>query len=323
MENIFTAILFTYNHKDTFRGAIESVLNQKTNFDFKIIVLDDASNDGTTDIVKEYANKYPERITAIINPVNMDGKYIREVIRQIKTKYFAILETDDYWCDENKIQTQIDILENNPDCSMCAHNTLRNYVNQNKTENYLNSPTKIYTLPKKKLTNKYYIEPHTSSRVYRTSSINFDELGNEKLIIYDVTSVFYILTKGNLYYINKVMSVYNYTQKGKYSSQTSYKNRYSAAKGIYELNKTLNFKYNYLLARFFATRLNLNFVTAFRIKNCKNTIVLDKIYKKILSNFEERYFGFYDRKPICLFKIPVGHKRKLVFELSREKPLCK
>ena len=172
-------------------------------------MLDDASNDGTTDIVREYANKYPEKITAIINPVNMNGRYIKEVIRQIRTKYFAILETDDYWCDENKIQTQIDILENNPDCSMCAHNTLRNYVNQNTTENYLNSPTKIYTLPKKKLTNRYYIEPHISSRVYRTSCINFDEIENKNLLVYDVTSMFYFLTKGNLYYIDKVMSVYN------------------------------------------------------------------------------------------------------------------
>ncbi len=286
-------------------------------------MLDDASNDGTTDIVREYANKYPEKITAIINPVNMNGRYIKEVIRQIRTKYFAILETDDYWCDENKIQTQIDILENNPDCSMCAHNTLRNYVNQNTTENYLNSPTKIYTLPKKKLTNRYYIEPHISSRVYRTSCINFDEIENKNLLVYDVTSMFYFLTKGNLYYIDKVMSVYNYTQKGVYSSQTSYKNRYIAAKGIYELNKTLNYRYNYLLARFFATRINLNFVTAFKIKNCKNTIELDEMYQQILNKFEEKYLRICDKKPIISFKISIGKNKKLVFELSREKSLWK
>lgn len=322
IDNILTVLLSTYNHIDTFKQAIESVLSQKTNFDFEIWVLDDASNDGTTDIVKEYAKKYPKKIIPFIQEKNTKGRTTLEKIKDIRTKYYTILETDDYWCDDNKLQMQIDILEKNPDCSMCAHNTIRNYVEQKKQEKYLDSPEKKYTLPGKKLTHKYYIEPHTSSRIYRTSCIDWNEVENTNIIVYDVPSAFYFLTKGNLYYIDKVMSVYNYTGCGIFSSSTSYQNRYKAAYGIYILNRQLKYKYNYLLARFFSTRLNLNFILSYKLKSCKDTKKLEALYSKILTKFKEENLKIIDKKPILSYKIPISTNKKLCVEISREKELC-
>ncbi len=321
-DNILTVILSTYNHKDTFSQAIESVLSQKTDFDFEIWVLDDASNDGTSSIVREYSKKYPDRIIPFIREENMRGKNISEALKKIKTKYYTILETDDYWCDDNKLQMQIDILEKNPDCSFCTHNTIRNYVRQNKKEKYLDSPEKKYTLPNKKLAHRYYIEPHTSSRMYRTSCIDWGEVQDTNIIAYDVPCCFYFLTKGNMYYIDKVMSVYNYTGTGIYSSSASYQNRYKAAYSLYILNKQLKYKYNYLLSRFFATRLNLNFIVSYRLKSCKNLNKLETLYRKILTKFEEENLQVIDKKPILSYKIPVSMDKKLCIEISREKRLC-
>ena len=323
MDNdLLTVILSVYNHKETFKQAIDSVLEQKTNFNFKIWVLDDASNDGTSDIVREYAQKYPEKVIPFINRINQKGKHIRSVIRNIKSKYYTILETDDCWCDENKLQMQIDILENNPDCSMCAHNTIRKYTEYNKQETYIHASEGKYSLPDKKLTHKYYIEPHTSSRIYRTSCIDSKEIQDMGLIVYDVCTVFYFLTKGNLYYIDKIMSVYNYTGSGVYSASHSYKNRYKAALGIYNLNKQLNFKYNYLLARFFATRLNLNFILSYNLKTCTDNKKLELMFEKNLKSFFDKNLKLTDKKPIWKADIPVAPNKRLCVEISREKDLC-
>ena len=205
---------------------------------------------------------------------------------------------------------------------MCAHNTIRNYVSAGKKEEYIHSHEGIYKLPETKLTHRYYIEPHTSSRMYRTSCIDWQEVGDSQIVVYDVCATFYFLTKGNMYYIDKVMSVYNYTGNGVYSSSSSYQNRYNAANGIYKINKQLNFKYNYLLARFFATRLNLNFILSNKLKKCSNPVKLDAMYTKVLSDFVKQNMSFVDKKPILSYKIPVGTKKRLCIEICREKDLC-
>ena len=147
---LVTVILLTFNHINTFEKAINSVLEQKTNFPFQIVVYDDASTDGTSEIVKKYTDI--PNVKAVIREENAHGKNLYLALKDVNTKYYAILETDDYWCDENKLQTQVDILENNPDCSFCAHNTLVNYVKTNKTKEYITAPTKKFTFPPKKIT---------------------------------------------------------------------------------------------------------------------------------------------------------------------------
>ena len=151
-EVLLTALIVAYNHKNSIAKAIESVLEQKTNFKFQIWVLDDASTDGTSDIIKEYANKYPDKITHVLREKNLGGiQNVFQAVSKIDTKYYSTLEGDDYWTDENKLQIQVDILENNPDCSFCAHNTLKKYpTNENHIQHnqqYLKSKIKKGTTP--------------------------------------------------------------------------------------------------------------------------------------------------------------------------------
>ncbi len=108
--------MITYNHEKYIAQAIESALMQKTNFDYEIVIGEDCSTDGTREIVKYYAEKYPEKIRAIFNEKNlgMIPNFIN-TLNKCRGKYIAMLEGDDYWTDPYKLQKQVDFLESHPD----------------------------------------------------------------------------------------------------------------------------------------------------------------------------------------------------------------
>ena len=116
---LVTVCCTTYNHERFVADAIESFLLQETDFPFEIIVHDDASTDGTGDIILDYASRYPRLIRPIIQSENQYSKggliNPRFVFPQAKGKYLALCEGDDYWTDAEKIQKQVTFLENNPE----------------------------------------------------------------------------------------------------------------------------------------------------------------------------------------------------------------
>lgn len=116
---LLTVCCTTYNHEQYVSEAIDSFLIQETDFAFEIIVHDDASSDGTADIVQEYAKKYPRLIRTIIQSENQYSKggliSPRFVFPEAKGKYLALCEGDDYWTDPRKLQKQVAFLECNPD----------------------------------------------------------------------------------------------------------------------------------------------------------------------------------------------------------------
>lgn len=125
MKELVHIFLITYNHKNYISKAIDSVLMQKTAFNYKLIIGEDCSTDGTNEIVKQYANSYPDRITAFLNEKNLGiKKNADQVFNACTAKYIAMLEGDDYWTDPYKLQKQVDFLEANPDFSMVFHNAL-------------------------------------------------------------------------------------------------------------------------------------------------------------------------------------------------------
>lgn len=123
-----------YNHERYIRDTLEGFIKQRTNFPFVAIVHDDASTDKTADIIREYADKYPEIIKPILETENQyskrDGSLTRvmqEAIDATGAKYVAFCEGDDYWTDPLKLQKQVDFLEANPDYSMCFHNAVEHW----------------------------------------------------------------------------------------------------------------------------------------------------------------------------------------------------
>ena len=109
----------TYNHEGYIGQAINGFLLQETDFPFEILVHDDASTDGTTEIVLKYAEKYPNIIKPIIQTENQYAKggliNLRFTFPKAKGKYVALCEGDDYWTDCTKLQKQVQFLEHNPE----------------------------------------------------------------------------------------------------------------------------------------------------------------------------------------------------------------
>ena len=123
----------TFNQKGYIRDALNGFVMQKTNFPFEVVVHDDASTDGTTDIVMEYAERYPDIIKPMVEKNNQwkkgGLKHIISIMNEQhrRGKYIAFCEGDDYWINPNKLQSQVDFLENNPDYSMCFHSAKKKY----------------------------------------------------------------------------------------------------------------------------------------------------------------------------------------------------
>lgn len=112
----------TYEHKNFIEECIESILMQKTDFPFEIIIGEDFSTDGTREIVINYAEKYPERIRVITADSNIKQLANRvRCLKALRGKYIAQCDGDDYWTDPLKLQKQADFMQNHSQFSLCYH----------------------------------------------------------------------------------------------------------------------------------------------------------------------------------------------------------
>lgn len=118
---IITILMPAYNHERYISQAIESVLAQKTNYPYELLIHDDCSTDSTLTIAQNYATKFSDKIKIFTEEENQGLlKSYKQLIEQSNGKYLAILESDDYWLNENKLQIQIDFLESNSDYGIVA-----------------------------------------------------------------------------------------------------------------------------------------------------------------------------------------------------------
>ena len=130
-----SVVVITYNHAQFIAQALDSVLNQKASFDLEIVVGDDFSTDGTREILTSYADRYPERIRLLLHPhrlgphkLGLEGKNnFMATYRACRGEYVALLEGDDYWTDECKLEKQVRFLETHPRCSLCSHSVAVEY----------------------------------------------------------------------------------------------------------------------------------------------------------------------------------------------------
>ena len=247
---ICTVLLLSYNHCSFISKALDSVLEQKTKYNFKIHIFDDCSNDGTIDIIKIYMKKYPNKIKVFIANKNKGAqKNIWNAYKSVDTKYCALLEGDDFWCDENKLELQIKALEKHPECSFCSHQTKIINIDDKfrplahnkllvKNEKILEKQIISYKNIEKE--EKGYIN-HISSRVIRMSCVNLKSTKYKEAFLYDNCQFYYLLLKGNMYFINKVMNIYVQTGKGRFSSLQPYERINMHIKALSEFNLETNF----------------------------------------------------------------------------------
>ena len=116
----------TYNHAPYIRQCLDPIIGQQTNFPFEIVIHDDASTDGTKEIIEEYATRYPGIIIPLFQKENQYSKGIRGLPSRFnyprcRGRYIAICEGDDYWTDPLQLQKQVDFLEAHDDYVMTYH----------------------------------------------------------------------------------------------------------------------------------------------------------------------------------------------------------
>lgn len=141
-EPVVSVICATYNHRDYIEDAIDGFISQQTNFPFEVIIHDDASTDGTQEIIKKYAEEYPQLIRPIYqeeNQYSQDRKPLDYCLPLTNGRYIAICEGDDYWTDSRKLQLQCDYMEQHPNCVLTHHNAFilknRSIVKNSKLPN--------------------------------------------------------------------------------------------------------------------------------------------------------------------------------------------
>src|SRR5690554_1735540 len=123
--NLVSICMLSYNHAPYIRDALNSVLNQKTDFGFEILIHDDASIDNSQEIIRQYAERYPKIIKPIYQTVNQHSQRIFPTLNfnypRANLPFVAICECDDFWIDESKLQLQIDGLIENPEINLSFH----------------------------------------------------------------------------------------------------------------------------------------------------------------------------------------------------------
>ncbi len=122
---VVSVCCLTYNHERFIRECLDGFLMQKTSFPVEILIHDDASGDGTAEIIREYAVQCPHIIKPILQLTNQYSNGIKPfaafVIPVARGGFIALCEGDDYWTDPYKLEKQVQFLEENTDFSICFH----------------------------------------------------------------------------------------------------------------------------------------------------------------------------------------------------------
>ena len=241
----------TYNHEKYISQCLDSVLAQKTNFDFEIILGEDCSTDSTREIVIDYQKKHPDKIKLFLPEKNMGAMEIDlPTWKMCSGKYLALLNGDDYWTDENKLQIQADYMDNDPDTVLCFHKAMIvNETNGHSEETVYIEPTDI--LPAESLLNGY--NPIQTGTVMYKNIIEIPEWYAE-LPYGDMFLYLLLSQKGKLKYIDKNMGVYRIHSSGQWQGDSVYNNLLKDLKFYRVMNEKLGFKYEERIRHIFAQR---------------------------------------------------------------------
>lgn len=222
-----------YNHIDFLELCIKQLLNQQTSFPVEFVFHDDASNDGSVELLKKYAQCYPKLIKLVLQEENIYQHNIRKIENDLHNnrqgKYIANCEGDDYWIDPLKLEKQVQFLEAHPD--FAGVHTKVEYVDSNgKNVGYSNKVTA-------KLTEADFGDIvlnsiiHSVSFMYRSNVLKMEDK-----FIWDISNHYYdqylflaTALKGKIKYLDEITAAYrinvgvlktwNRFSKAKYSEE--------------------------------------------------------------------------------------------------------
>ena len=106
-----SVVVMTYNHRRFIEQALDSVLSQRTTFAWELLISEDCSTDGTREVVIDYQRRHPVRIRLLLSERNLrSNAVVARGINAARGQYVAMLDGDDYWIHDDKLQRQADFL---------------------------------------------------------------------------------------------------------------------------------------------------------------------------------------------------------------------
>lgn len=209
-DSLVSICCMTYNHAAFVRQCLDGFMMQKCSFNFEVLIHDDASTDGTQDIIREYEMKYPDVIKPIYQKENQYSKGIDPGLKynapRAKGKYIALCEGDDYWTDPYKLQKQVDFLESHPDYVMCSHRFNQYIQDKNllEEEKDLTFQGADYDL-KNLIGGKWLTQ--TLTVMYRRSALDLKEYESYGMSM-DIILFYALLKNGKGYCFPDIMGTY-------------------------------------------------------------------------------------------------------------------
>lgn len=227
-------VVATYNQEKYIRKTLESIVSQKTNFEFEAIVGDDCSTDGNAEIIKEFAEKYPEIIIPVIRESNLGmERNTLDIMMRAQGEYIAFIEGDDYWLDENKLQKQADFLDTHPDYVACfglCQIVDADGVRQEQFEQWSGFMKEAgeYTL---QMFQDYVLPGQTATSMYRRvaygvlqQKLMAANIDISKMI--DRSQVLCMLAVGKMYNLGEYLAAYRYVTTAGSGSWSSMNDKY-------------------------------------------------------------------------------------------------
>ena len=207
-----SVIVHTYNHEKYIRQTLDSILNQQVNFEFEVIVGDDASPDSTPKIIQEYQHKFPDIIKPLLHPKNLGGYGKGNTLATLavcKGQYIAAMDGDDYWTNPLKLQKQADFLDNNSDFVSCFHNAIIHFEDGSHPDTYVNDASQRVITTIKDLVGEdeiWYMA--TSAVMFRNGVIKEYPKWFHDSKSGDIPRYILLGKHGKFFYIDELMSVY-------------------------------------------------------------------------------------------------------------------
>ena len=243
-----SVIVPTYNQEKYIAKALDSIVSQKCNFEYEVIVGDDASKDNTGVIVKNYGEKYPNLIKAIVreNNLGIEGNP-SDLIMRATGEYIVMLEGDDYWTCDDKLQKQADFLDEHRDyVAVFARHIIvdENDIRHEEMEEYIPIfKGKDYT---QKDFENYFLPGQTATAMFRRSVVSnmWDRIKKNKALkprvpAIDRFLVLYLLSYGKIAALDEVMAAYRHMmskESGSWSSKNDYYNLKNVLFFLYSLH---------------------------------------------------------------------------------------
>ena len=224
MKHTITVIVMTYNQKDYIRESLDSILRQKINVDFNILIHDDCSSDGTSEIIDEYKKQYPDKIEVIHQKdrtypvVGFNGMLYTYVVPKIESDYVAYCDGDDYWTDDEKIQKQYDFMVSHPEYSMCFHSAYQLRPNNDMSSKWFIKDEGDIDMSDI-ISERPGVCVATSSIFLKSDVFKDFSDWRKKYPVEDVPMYITAAMKGKIHRLKEVMCVYRQFAVGSWSAQ--------------------------------------------------------------------------------------------------------